>query len=72
MALIDLLEFKNKLKFSEFDYQALSSALKNYSQIRAKISQLLKTKNIIRVKKGLCVLNPKFFNMLFLTLCLSF
>ena len=38
-----------------FDYQALSEALKEYASPRDKISDLLKKKIIIRIKKGLYV-----------------
>ncbi|MBC8317770.1 MAG: hypothetical protein H8E41_07670 [Desulfobulbaceae bacterium] len=39
----------------EFDYQTLSEFLKNYSHPRDKITDLLRKKIIIRVKKGLYV-----------------
>ena len=41
----------------EFDYTSLLHALKKYKAPRQKINELIKTKNIIRVKKGLYVLN---------------
>jgi predicted transcriptional regulator of viral defense system len=39
----------------EFDYQSLSSALQNYASPRDKITSLLRTGTIIRVRKGLYV-----------------
>ncbi len=41
----------------EFDYIGLLHALKKYKAPRQKINELIKAKNIIRVKKGLYVLN---------------
>jgi predicted transcriptional regulator of viral defense system len=40
----------------EFDYQILQDALADYSRPRDKIRNLIKKKEIIRVKKGLYVL----------------
>lgn len=40
----------------EFDYNILKTALKSYSNVRSKITQLLKSGEVIRVKKGLYVL----------------
>ncbi len=47
-----------KMKISEFDYNFLLSLLSDYRHPRDKISELLKTKVIIRVKKGIYVLGP--------------
>ena len=54
-----LITLRKSLPFNEFDYQALSNALKDYAQIRSKIQQLLKTGAIIRIKKGLYVFGPE-------------
>ena len=40
---------------NEFDYTLLKSALKDYGHPRVKINQLIKTQQIIRVKKGIYV-----------------
>jgi hypothetical protein len=40
---------------NEFDYNLLKSALKTYKHPRVKINQLIKTQQIIRVKKGIYV-----------------
>ncbi len=43
----------------EIDYAFLMSALKNYAKPRQKISRWIKTKEIIRVKKGLYIFGPE-------------
>ena len=40
---------------NEFDYNLLKSALRDYGHPRVKINQLIKTRQIIRVKKGIYV-----------------
>lgn len=44
----------------EFDYPQLSSALSDYSAVNQKINELLKTQDILRVKKGLYVFGPEY------------
>ncbi len=46
------------IEYPEFDYQALLTCLKQYSHPRRKINGLLKTGDIVRVKKGLYVFGP--------------
>ena len=49
------INIRNKIPVDVFDYQVLSEALKEYAYPRDKISDLLKKKVIIRVKKGLYI-----------------
>ena len=44
----------------EFDYLKLIELLKTYSHPRDQITKLIKSKEIIRVKKGIYVLGPEF------------
>ncbi|MEM1283421.1 MAG: hypothetical protein AAGG81_07695 [Chlamydiota bacterium] len=53
-------ELRKKLPAEEFDYLVLMDALKNYKKPRDKITQLLKTKSIIRVKKGIYIFGQKY------------
>ena len=48
-----------KTGFGEFDYNLLLFCLSEYKNPRNKISQLIKNKEIIRVKKGLYVFGPQ-------------
>lgn len=48
-------ELRKKLPFEEFDYQMLLNSLKEYKKPRDKITRLLATNKIIRVKKGLYI-----------------
>ena len=48
----------DQIEYPEFDYQALLACLKSYSQPRRKINQLLKSGDIVRVKKGIYVFGP--------------
>lgn len=52
-------EIRSQAPFEEIDYLFLTGALKGYAQPRNKISALLKTKALIRVKKGLYVFGAK-------------
>ncbi len=54
-----LLKLRNSIRTEEFDYIFLKNALKKYKNPRVKINELLKKKNIIRVKKGLYVFGPE-------------
>jgi len=47
------------IKREEFDYPALLSALSGYANPRGKITSLLRSETIIRVKKGLYVFGDK-------------
>lgn len=46
---------RNKIGRDEFDYVALTEALSNYASPRSKITSLLRSGEIIRVKKGMYV-----------------
>jgi hypothetical protein len=48
-------ELRDAVPFEEFDYQVLMDALRAYRRPRDKVSQLLATGQIVRVKKGLYV-----------------
>jgi hypothetical protein len=48
-------ELRKRIAGEEFDYQMLMQSLRSYRYPRAKISALLKSKAIIRIKKGLYV-----------------
>jgi predicted transcriptional regulator of viral defense system len=49
------LNLRNIIGQEEFDYQSLSSALRSYASPRDKITSLLRSGTIIRVRKGLYV-----------------
>lgn len=49
------LELRNRIGREEFDYQALLSALAGYASPRDRITALLRSGMIIRIKKGLYV-----------------
>lgn len=53
-------ELRKKLPAEEFDYLFLMNALKNYKKPRDKITQLIKSGSIIRVKKGIYVFGTKY------------
>ncbi len=44
----------------EFDYPQLVSSLSDYSAVNQKINELLKSEDILRVKKGLYVFGPEY------------
>ena len=46
---------RKRINGEEFDYQTLIECLKEYSNPRAKITQLLRKGIIVRVKKGLYI-----------------
>lgn len=52
-------DIRSKAPFEEVDYLFLKDCLKTYEQPRKKITHFLKTKDLIRVKKGLYVFGPK-------------
>lgn len=51
-------DIRSKATFEEIDYVFLKDVLKPYSQPRNKIRALLKSNDLIRVKKGLYVFGP--------------
>lgn len=59
MARVDLIDLRERIGRDEFDHLLISSALSPYQAVRQKINQLLKSGNILRVKKGLYVFGPK-------------
>ncbi len=59
MRTMHIQEIRSKAPFEEIDYVFLKSVLKEYAQPRNKIQSLLKSKDLIRIKKGLYVFGPK-------------
>lgn len=53
-------ELRKKLLTEEFDYQTLLDNLKEYRYPRNKISKLIKSKEIIRIKKGIYIFGEKY------------
>ncbi|MFZ0241571.1 MAG: hypothetical protein WAL90_07980 [Desulfobacterales bacterium] len=51
---------RKKISQEEFDYQTLLDCLKEYARPRDKISDLLKKRAIIRVKKGLYIFGQEY------------
>jgi len=51
---------RKKIPHEEFDYQTLLECLKKYSRPRDKITDLLKTGDIIRIKKGLYLFGDEY------------
>jgi hypothetical protein len=58
--LINIRDIRNASVHEEIDYLFLKSILRNYSRPRAKITNLLKNKDLIRVKKGLYVFGERY------------
>jgi predicted transcriptional regulator of viral defense system len=58
-------DIRNQVINEEIDYVALKAILADYAYPRDKITQLLNTKTLIRVKKGLYVFGPKYARQLF-------
>ena len=58
MPKIDLNELHRTIGREEFDYPLLTSALSSYSAIDQKINELLKSGEIVRIKK-VSVFGPK-------------
>jgi len=48
-------QIRRQIPTEEFDYQALSDCLKDYARPRDRISDLIKSGVIVRVKKGLYI-----------------
>ncbi len=57
---MDSAQLRKRIPFEEFDYQQLLDCLTQYSQPRAKISTMLKSGVIIRIKKGIYVFGEGF------------
>ena len=53
-------QLRKAIPFEEFDYSLLTSALSEYSGVRQKINELLKSGAITRVKKGLYIFGPEY------------
>jgi predicted transcriptional regulator of viral defense system len=53
-------ELRKKIAGEEFDYQVLMDSLREYERPRDRITDLLKQKEIIRVKKGIYVFGEKY------------
>jgi hypothetical protein len=53
-------QIRRQIPFEELDYQTLLNCLRDYSRPRDKVSDLLKSRAIIRVKKGLYIFGPEF------------
>lgn len=49
---------RNRISNDEFDYQVLMNALSDYAAPRARVTALLRSGEIIRVKKGLYIFGP--------------
>jgi len=62
-----ILDLRKTLAAECLDYQQLQACLHHYAKPRDKISALLKTGHIIRVKKGLYVLGPEYRQHPYLT-----
>lgn len=57
---LDAFHLRQKIPQEEFDYVLLTSVLSEYSGVRQKINELLKSNIIIRVKKGLYAFSPEY------------
>ena len=55
---------RGKVEGESFDYNTLTDCLSAYSSARSKITQMLKSEEIIRVKKGIYVFGPTHRNSL--------
>jgi len=53
-------QIRRQIPTEEFDYQALSDCLKDYARPRDRISDLIKSGAIVRVKKGLYIFGPDY------------
>jgi hypothetical protein len=53
-------DLRARINGEEFDYQALLDSMKQYERPRDKITNLLRQKAIIRVKKGIYIFGPKY------------
>lgn len=53
-------DLRKKVPLEEFDYLILMDALKSYKKPRDKVTQLLKTGAIIRIKKGIYIFGKQY------------
>lgn len=53
-------DLRSKITSEEFDYQALLNSLREYDRPRDKITDLLREKAIIRIKKGIYVFGDRY------------
>jgi predicted transcriptional regulator of viral defense system len=60
MTKINVFQLRKAIPNEEFDYALLSSVLSEYSSVRLKIHELIRTGVIIRVKKGLYVFGQNY------------
>jgi hypothetical protein len=60
MSIIDPFQLRKAIPSEEFDYTLLSSILSSYSSVRRKINELLRSRVIERVKKGLYVFGREY------------
>lgn len=51
---------RQRIPYEEFDYVTLTNCLKDYARPRDKITRLIRSKAIIRIKKGLYVFGQEF------------
>jgi predicted transcriptional regulator of viral defense system len=51
---------RKEIPYEEFDYQTLLQCLKEYAHPRDKITDLLRKKDIVRIKKGLYIFGDKY------------
>jgi predicted transcriptional regulator of viral defense system len=60
MTKLDAFKLRKTIGREEFDYVQLTNALHEYSGVRQKINELLKSGVIVRVKKGLYIFGPDY------------
>ncbi len=53
-------QIRKRIEYEEFDYQTLMNCLDGYSRPRDKISDLLRKKDIVRIKKGLYIFGDNY------------
>lgn len=56
----DIVNIRRAVEYDVFDYQTLTSALTGYSKTRDKITKLLESGTIVRIKKGLYCFSEDF------------
>lgn len=56
----DIVNIRRAVEYDVFDYQTLTSALTGYSKTRDKITKLLESGTIVRIKKGLYCFSKDF------------
>ena len=53
-------QIRKRIEYEEFDYQTLMNCLEGYSRPRDKLSDLLRKKDIVRIKKGLYIFGDNY------------